>query len=274
MRRVVFIMDFCPCVYAIKNIVNNKIYIGSTIHPEKRKNAHFNLLRKGKHHSTHLQRAFDIYGEECFTFEIIEIVNDVNNKSLDKLRKREKYYIDFYKTTDREYGYNESESTTNFSASGQNHPLYGKNRAELGHKNYWKGKKIPEYIRIKMRKPRSEQARENMRKNHADFTGKNNPMYGRKFTEEHRQKISRALKGRKMSEEQKEKRRGRTGALSPVAKRVVQLSLEGKFIREFESITEAAKQTNATRQHISKCCNGERQTCGGYKWKYADDYYK
>lgn len=60
-------------IYKIKNLTNNKIYIGSTIRAKHvRKYEHFSELRQGKHCNTHLQRSFDKYGERNFKFEIID----------------------------------------------------------------------------------------------------------------------------------------------------------------------------------------------------------
>ena len=64
----------------------------------------------------------------------------------------------------------------------------------------------------------SEEARQKMRDNHADFNGANNPFYGKKLTEEHNLKLQEGHKqkcaginhpilGRKHSEETKEKLR-------------------------------------------------------------------
>ena len=59
-------------IYKITNKENNKIYIGSSFNIEKRKNAHFNALRNGKHHSIHLQRAYNNYGEKAFVFTVVK----------------------------------------------------------------------------------------------------------------------------------------------------------------------------------------------------------
>lgn len=58
-------------VYMIKNILNNKCYIGSSYHINKRKRVHFKSLAKGSHHSQILQRAYNKYGESNFSFEIL-----------------------------------------------------------------------------------------------------------------------------------------------------------------------------------------------------------
>lgn len=59
-------------IYAITG-PNGRMYVGSTISFLKRRRAHFQDLRKGKHHSLALQRAFDKYGESAFEFVVLEI---------------------------------------------------------------------------------------------------------------------------------------------------------------------------------------------------------
>ena len=59
-------------VYKIKNIINNKIYVGSSKDIKNRWYQHKNLLDNGIHGNRHLQNAWDKYGDENFKFEIIE----------------------------------------------------------------------------------------------------------------------------------------------------------------------------------------------------------
>lgn len=47
---------------------------------------------------------------------------------------------------------------------------------------------------------------------------------------------------------------------------VKQYDKNGTFIKEYSSRLEAEKETGIDNGHISKCCKGERQTAGGYKW--------
>lgn len=70
-------------IYQIRNIVNEKVYIGQTKQPFlKRFLHHVWKLRKGNHDNKHLQRAFDLYTEEAFVFEVLEVVED--SKLLDE----------------------------------------------------------------------------------------------------------------------------------------------------------------------------------------------
>jgi group I intron endonuclease len=55
-------------IYSITNIMNGKIYYGSTHNYYKRKKRHLRILRQGKHHNRHLQAAFNLYGVNSFVF--------------------------------------------------------------------------------------------------------------------------------------------------------------------------------------------------------------
>jgi len=57
-----------PGVYQIKNTLNGDSYIGSAVNIRTRKNRHYSELNKGVHHNIHLQRAWNKYGKETFTF--------------------------------------------------------------------------------------------------------------------------------------------------------------------------------------------------------------
>uniref|UniRef100_A0A6C0AER1 HNH nuclease domain-containing protein n=1 Tax=viral metagenome TaxID=1070528 RepID=A0A6C0AER1_9ZZZZ len=57
-------------------------------------------------------------------------------------------------------------------------------------------------------------------------------------------------------------------------KAVIQLSKEGKFIKKFESISDASREVNTGKSHISKCCKGRRNTCAGFKWVFESEYNK
>ncbi len=79
-------------IYKITNVVNNKCYVGSTINADRRWNGHKRALKKQIHCNRYLQRAWDKYGEQSFTFEIIENVLDKS-----RLIEREQYYLNTLK---------------------------------------------------------------------------------------------------------------------------------------------------------------------------------
>ena len=57
-------------VYRIINLVNNKVYIGSSVNLKNRWRQHRDDLRDGRHINLHLQRAWDLYSEDAFVFEV------------------------------------------------------------------------------------------------------------------------------------------------------------------------------------------------------------
>lgn len=51
---------------------------------------------------------------------------------------------------------------------------------------------------------------------------------------------------------------------------VRQFNLEGKWMLDFNSATEAALQTGCQQAKISEVCLGNRRTAGNYQWRYVD----
>lgn len=64
-------------IYKIRNVVNQKFYVGSSNDMKDRFRQHRKLLRGNRHHCNHLQSAWNKYGEECFKFEVVsELVEE------------------------------------------------------------------------------------------------------------------------------------------------------------------------------------------------------
>lgn len=88
-------------IYKITNTINNKFYIGSSNNIKKRWNRHKMDLRNNKHKNTLLQNSYNKYGVDVFLFEIIEIISEYN-----MLLEREQYYLDKYKSYNKNIGFN------------------------------------------------------------------------------------------------------------------------------------------------------------------------
>jgi len=52
------------------------------------------------------------------------------------------------------------------------------------------------------------------------------------------------------------------------SKIIIQYTLDGEFIKEWKSVSEAAKHTNTNIGSISRVTHGTLNKAGGYKWKY------
>lgn len=65
-------------VYEITNNVNGKSYIGSSSAIRRRISDHFRDLRKNRHSNSYLQRAWNKYGEDAFSFRTIILCDPEN----------------------------------------------------------------------------------------------------------------------------------------------------------------------------------------------------
>jgi len=104
-------METTPVIYAIENRINHKVYIGSATHFDKRCRIHLYYLNKNKHHSKHLQAAWNKYGADAFYFHVLEYVNCSN------MLKREQWWLDTVQPFRREVGYNISPTAGNISGT-------------------------------------------------------------------------------------------------------------------------------------------------------------
>lgn len=55
-------------------------------------------------------------------------------------------------------------------------------------------------------------------------------------------------------------------------KKISQYDLEGNFIKEWKSIYNASKITGIARSCISKVCNHNRYSAGGYLWRFKEEF--
>ncbi len=61
-------------VFQVKNTVNGKILLGSSLNLEGPLNSHRFMLKIGSHRNKALQQEWNEYGEDKFVFEILETV--------------------------------------------------------------------------------------------------------------------------------------------------------------------------------------------------------
>lgn len=56
-------------------------------------------------------------------------------------------------------------------------------------------------------------------------------------------------------------------------KKILQYSLDGELIKEWENINEIKNVLHLTHQHIYECCKGKAKKAYGYIWKFKDDLF-
>lgn len=244
-------------VYKITNLINNKIYIGSSTSEKDgfkdRINTHIRLLNNKKHPNKHLQSSWDKYGSEHFNFEIIEII-----KGKEKIIEREQYYIDFYNVINPNIGYNKSPTA--------NSQLGFKHSEESKRKMSEAAKLNSKEISERMKKIRSGKKMDDLTKEKIS-----KKLKGIKRDEDFKNKMRIIGKNRVISDERKNKiSESKKGEISKKRKEVSQLDLENNLIKIWSFAGEAEAELKISKGKISAVCLGVRKTAGGFKWKYND----
>lgn len=99
---------------------------------------------------------------------------------------------------------------------------------------------------------------------------------GHIITEEHKNIIREANKNRTWSKETLQKRSEimkNSKYVAQLRKAVLQCDLKGNIVKEYCSITDAAKAMGSInkRVQIKRCCQGKNKTAYKYKWRYKYD---
>lgn len=211
-------------IYKTTNLVNNKIYIGKQIRPNK------NYLGSG----LILKEAIKKYGRKNFKKEILETCDDKET-----LSEREKYWISFYNSRNREIGYN---ITVGGDGGSTN--------------NHWLNKK------------HTDESKLLISKNHSDVSGANNPMFGRQHKDETKKQISetRTSLNIKHTNETKskmsEKKRGENNNKAKLTESVVK-EIRYDYFHNNMKQTELVKKYNTHKNCIWKIVNY-------YTWSHID----
>lgn len=217
-------------VYMIKNKVNGKFYIGSSIDIHVRWTKHKRCLRNGNHHSLHLQRAWDKYGEDNFDFIVLEETDP------DKTYEREQHYLDILKPYDNSIGYNMIHNAVGGGLCGELNPMFGKHHSEETIDKIRQAK-----IGVKHTDEWKEHLREYWKTHTPPMTGRTGELatcYGRTGD--------------------KHPMWGIKGGDHPSAKSVICLN-NGMI---FDSAKDAAAWANCNYSKLCMCCRGERKSCG------------
>lgn len=210
-----------PGIYRLRNAVNGKVYVGSSVNVRKRVRLHFLLLTTGKHVNSHLQRSFGRDGAEAFTAELVE------SCATTELLHCEQSHIDGNRSHDRRYGYNinpsasrqtiSEETRAKLSAAGKGRKRSPETRAKMA--ETWRGRKHTPESRAKISAARANTSAETRALMSAAHAGK--PCAWReKIAEamrrpEVREKLRIASTGHKASLEARAKMRERMLARPP-----------------------------------------------------------
>uniref|UniRef100_A0A6C0IRK5 GIY-YIG domain-containing protein n=1 Tax=viral metagenome TaxID=1070528 RepID=A0A6C0IRK5_9ZZZZ len=239
-------------VYLITNKVNGMKYVGQSIQADiqSRWKSHRSKKRTvGKI----LYNAYQKYGFDNFDYKIICICFDEDTN------KYEEEYIKKYNTV-HPNGYN-------LLAGGNNKKHNEETKKQLsilfsGENNSCHGSKISyekrKIISDRMKKYNLEIRLKKQKENHLQNNDKNIVHH----KDERKEKISNTLTEyyKKCNEQ----------GIKTCAKKIRQYDLDYNLIREYISISEAARSVNVYRTVISRACEKINGTAGGYRWKKDD----
>lgn len=233
--------NYIGYIYKITNNINGKSYIGKTNNIERRWKEH----KSGNGGTAILDKAFNKYGIQNFTFSVIQSITGSNIETFNKeLSDLEIMYI----------------STYNTYIDGYNATIGGEGISEYRHSDETKSK-ISKALQGRT-----------LTEEHKQKCG--TAMLGKHHTPEARLRIREALLNRnpEIIKRAADKRRGRKRSADAIEKTaaskripVLQYSLDGVFIAEYPSLSSIEGMISA---NIAACCKHRINSAYGYIWRY------
>ena len=205
-------------IYKIINLTNGKFYVGSTVDYKDRFKCHRARLRKDRHHSKHLQAAWNKYGEDNFLFKVIESIPEGES-----LQAAEDVWLIEHVGKDNCYNTGMRSGAPWRGVPKELNPHYGIPKT-AEHKQDISNTLKAQYAGIPENHPRygtthTEESKQKMRENRTGVhAGENHYRYGAKLSEEVKRKIGDTQRGvpkgpgRKVSPEGMEKIRAAAAA--------------------------------------------------------------
>lgn len=259
------------CVYKHTG-PEGKVYIGITKRkPEKRWNS-----GRGYESNRYFFRAIQKYGWGNFEHEILE-----SGLTQAEAEEKERYYIRLYDSTNPDNGYN-------IEAGG----IYGSAKFTDDMREAWseRGKRVteahPELLTImhdahreyfsdpKNHKKHSETLKRYYAE-HSEARERISQENKARWTDEFRERFGetqRRVQGTKTARQRA--RDTHKWQMKPVE----QLDLDGNVVARFDGVGDAVRATGICRTNICSVLNhrktkagNERQTAGGYKWRYIEE---
>ena len=273
-------------IYKIENLVNGKVYIGSSVCLDKRKQNHFIQLKNSNHDNSYLQRACNKYGIDNLKFIVIEFIDKIDDKKALKeiILDREQYWTNEMRALERQYGYNlatkansmlgykhseESKKRMSIAKIGKKHSKEAKikiGNASRGDKNFWYGKTYGDAVKA--------------RRVINLTTGKIYDSIKRACEECGMRYSSNVISvcqgdtktagGFMWAYLDEYNNPMPTGYINTNTRSVINIDT----MEIFESIALAARTYSVVEGSISNNVRGSTKTSGGYHWQYYEDYLK
>lgn len=247
-------------IYKITNLINHKIYIGSSINIKTRLARHLNDLKSNKHYNKHLQASWNKYEKENFKFEVLKEV-----KNLELLIRFEQVYINLYKSVD--FGYNKRRIAD--SNKGNKWTKEAKNRlskSKLGMKGH--ENQIKSAIGNKFNKggyKLSENFKQKRKEISLNFWKNIDPLKKKELFN----KISIKRKGVKRPNS-KISKDCRNSCIKSHQKKINQYTLDGDFIKTWSSIKETSESLKISISIIGNSLRNKKNHNSKFIFTYYD----
>lgn len=251
-------------VYCHINKINGKRYIGIT---SQELNQRFRN-GKGYKSSPHFNQAIKKYGWDNFEHQVLfSDLSEVDAK------EKEIEMIAIYNTTNPDFGYNITPGGEGYS--GKDNPWFGKHHTEQSRRKMSEARKgIPKTEEWKKKisesnkgKTFSAETKAKMSKNHADFSGEKNPMYGRKLSDEAIEKMVRASKTEEAIAKMKRNKVWYSGKDNPNSKKVICIETQ----KVYDTLNEAAADNGCNPSKVSAVCHGKRNHTNNLHFKFVGE---
>lgn len=240
---------------------NGKVYIGQTINPRSRKSQH--LCKSTGARNVAFWRAYEKYGSVEYE-EIEHVAENTREELCDKLNDLEQKYIAEYKSTNPNYGYNLTSGGKIFivTEEGRKHMSDARTDKVAILQYDLNGNLIAEHMST-VEAAKAVGSRPGTVWNCC--VGKAS---GRRV------KKTQIVKGFTFRFKSDFVESPSTIDLNITTnkKRVLQFSLDGKFIREWDSIIEIENNIKCHESGVRQCCYGKYRQSGGYMWRFRDEF--
>ena len=217
-------------IYVIRNLTNNKVYVGKAINIHRRIKQHITSLNtKSKDENIHLINAWHKYGRENFDYYVAEYLNSDDFKTIKELQQilkvKELEWMNKLQSLNRDYGYNlRQDSDGGMIPSDETR----KRLSEAGKKRF-----------------ANPEARKKLGEQSKAFWA-NNPDIKKQM----KKKVAKA------------RQQFRYGKFSKDADELIQIYETSQDILE--------ENPEYYLQAIKGCCQGTKSSYKGFKWHYID----
>lgn len=242
-------------IYKITNKINGKVYIGQSVDIDKRKREHFNNYKREENKHYILYKAINKYGINNFKFEVICecLIEELDDLEIKYIKLYDSYKANGYNMTLGGGGVRGLKPWL-----GRHHTQETKNKIRKSHM----GKKLSDETIEKLkiinkgnkRRLGISHTKETIEKLRELNIGENNAMFGKSHSQETKDKISVAKKGKANSRSRK----------------IICLN----DMKIFNSMIETANYYNVRSDSLSDVCRGKYMKTKGYKFMYYDEYLK